>query len=74
MLQTKTNMNKYVRVSPVAYPAAPTDSSLHEEIVELTQTHSPREFVSLARGQLESVWTNTMADAIEAALTKGGVR
>lgn len=73
MLKTKTNMNKYVRVSPVAYPA-PADSSLHEEIVELTQTHSSREFVSLARGQHESVWTNTMADAIEAALVKGGNR
>lgn len=77
-MQTNNTMNQIVRVSPVAYPALPAD--LHQEIVELTQTHSARSFARSLRCEDESSehsnpWTLTMADAVETALaTDGGAR
>lgn len=62
-------MNQIVRVSPVAYPAH-ADSSLHEEIVELTQTHSARSYVAFNRHdeiEAETLWTLTASLADEPA-------
>lgn len=71
-MQTPKAMNQIVRVSPVAYPAS---ADLHEEIVELTNTHSARSFARSLRCDDDvarhDTWFFTMADAIEQALAVG---
>ena len=74
-------MNQIVRVSPVAYPAQ-SDSSFHEEIVELTSCTNPRSFARQLRAEGGSVspsrrwigdpWSCTVGDLVEQTLAVTG--